>query len=72
MKNVVKLTDYAPWSVLFEHSNDYTKVMLYINDRTSEIDVVQLTTDGKSITTNLSTVQAVMLYEKLRKIYENP
>ncbi len=56
MSNVTQITDYiGKWREVYRHSDDENGVTLvvFINDRTAELDIVQTNDEGESITTRL-------------------
>lgn len=55
MGDVRYLNDYSfPWREVFSREDFATDLQIYINDRTGDVEVVQVNAEGEALTTCLS------------------
>jgi hypothetical protein len=66
MDNVIKLAEYRfPWREAFKADGADSTVQVYTNDRTGELEIVQMNDEGETIRTTLDPLDSSILRASL-------
>lgn len=66
MGDVIKLDSFKqPWREVLALDSESSSLQVYVNDRTGDVEIVQMNDDGKAIRTQLSRADVALLYTAL-------
>jgi len=60
------MNDYKDtWKLLFEHSGEFSTLQIYVDERSGEMELVQMNDEGEAIRTCLSSLDSSDLIHSL-------
>lgn len=64
MGTLIRIADHIyPWKLAFASDAEHSTLQVYVNDRTGEIEIVQMNDEGEAIRTCLSVIDSANLSE---------
>ncbi len=71
MGNVIRLADHIyPWKLSFASDSEHSTLQVYVNERSGEIEVVQMNDEGEAIRTCLNVIDSANLSEAVSRAHQ--